>query len=104
MTETAPPVLLSIDARGIATATLNRPHKGNAYNAGMLEGLIAGLDQLRPDAAIRGLVIRGAGAHFQAGADIDWLAEVAAYPPEPAFAASLATTEAMRKRACLSLS
>jgi len=42
-------------------------------------------------------VIRGAGAHFQAGADIDWLAEVAAYPPEPAFAASLATTEAMRK-------
>ena len=97
MTETEKPVLLSIDARGIATATLNRPHKGNAYNAAMLEGLIAGLDQLRPDTAIRGLVIRGAGAHFQAGADIDWLAEVAAYPPEPAFAASLATTEAMRK-------
>jgi methylglutaconyl-CoA hydratase len=97
MTETDKPVLLTIDARGIATATLNRPHKGNAYNAAMLEGLITGLDQLRPDAAIRGLVIRGAGAHFQAGADIDWLAEVAAYPPELAFAASLATTEAMRK-------
>ena len=97
MTETEKPVLLTIDLRGIATATLNRPHKGNAYNAAMLEGLIAGLDQLRPDAAIRGLVIRGAGAHFQAGADIDWLAEVAAYPPEPAFAASMATTEAMRK-------
>lgn len=97
MTNPDQPVLLAIDARGIATATLNRPHKGNAYNAAMLEGLMAGLDQLRPDAAIRGLVIRGAGAHFQAGADIDWLAEVAAYPPEPAFAASLATTEAMRK-------
>ena len=27
------PVLLSIDARGIATATLNRPQFGNAYNA-----------------------------------------------------------------------
>ena len=27
------PVLLAIDARGVATATLNRPKVGNAYNA-----------------------------------------------------------------------
>ncbi len=35
MTEEAP-VLLSVDARGVATATLNRPRVGNAYNEAML--------------------------------------------------------------------
>jgi len=91
------PVLLAIDARGIATATLNRPAKGNAYNEDLLGALIAGLDRLRDDATVRALVIRGAGKHFQAGADIDWLAQAAGYGPEQAFAASMATTTAMQK-------
>ncbi|WP_170979199.1 enoyl-CoA hydratase-related protein [Roseomonas sp. HF4] len=91
------PVLLSIDARGIATATLNRPSKGNAYNGDLLGALIAGLDRLRDDPAVRALVIRGAGRHFQAGADLDWLAEAATYGPEQAYAASMATTTAMQK-------
>jgi methylglutaconyl-CoA hydratase len=90
-----PPILLSRDARGIATLTLNRPRVGNAYDAALLDGLIAGLDALRDDAAVRAIVIRGAGRHFAAGADINWLAEVADYPPDRAFAASLATTRAM---------
>lgn len=91
------PVLLSIDARGIATATLNRPARGNAYNEDLLGALIAGLDRLRDDPAVRALVIRGAGKHFQAGADLDWLAEAATYGPEQAYAASMATTTAMQK-------
>jgi methylglutaconyl-CoA hydratase len=90
------PVLLSTDARGVATVTLNRPEVGNAYNAAMLDGLIDGLTRLAPDPAIRALVIRGAGRHFQAGADIGWLNEVAAYPPAGNYAASLATTRAMQ--------
>ena len=90
------PVLISRDARGIVTATLNRPELGNAYNAALLEALIAGLESLARDATIRALVVRGAGRHFAAGADINWLAEVAAYPPEQAFEASLATTRAMQ--------
>jgi methylglutaconyl-CoA hydratase len=91
------PVLLSLDARGIATAMLNRPEKGNAYDEEMLAALIRGLDALRDDPAVRVLVIRGAGRHFQAGADLDWLARAATYAPEQAFAASLATTTAMQK-------
>ncbi len=90
------PVLLSTDARGIATATLNRPQFGNAYNAALLEGVIAGLETLRDDPAVRALVIRGAGKHFQAGADINWLAEVAEYPPEANYQASLTTIRAMQ--------
>jgi methylglutaconyl-CoA hydratase len=90
------PVLLDIDARGVATVTLNRPEVGNAYNADLLDALISGLERLAKDDAVRCLVIRGAGRHFQAGADIRWLNEVAHYPPAENFAASLATTRAMQ--------
>jgi methylglutaconyl-CoA hydratase len=89
-------VLLDVDAQGVATVTLNRPEVGNAYNAAMLEGLISGLQRLAGDAGVRCLVIRGAGKHFQAGADIRWLNEVAHYPPAENFAASMATTRAMQ--------
>lgn len=93
---TEQPVLLSVDARGVATVTLNRPQVGNAYNAAMLQGLIDGLTRMAPDPAVRCLVIRGAGKHFQAGADIGWLNEVAHYPPAENYAASVATTRAMQ--------
>ena len=90
-------VLLDIAANGVATATLNRPERGNAYDEEMLAALIGGLDRLAADRGIRALVLRGAGKHFQAGADVHWLNKAAAYPPEQAYAASHATVEAMRK-------
>ena len=90
------PVLLDINARGVATVTLNRPEVGNAYNAALLDGLIAGLTDLAGNPAVRCLVIKGAGKHFQAGADIRWLGEVAHYPPAENYAASVATTRAMQ--------
>ena len=93
---TEPVLLQSIDPRGVATVTLNRPSVGNAYNAEMLDALIDGLRALADDAAVRCLVIRGAGRHFQAGADIRWLRQVADYQPEDNFKASLATTRAMQ--------
>jgi methylglutaconyl-CoA hydratase len=95
MTEQTP-VLLATDSRGIATVTLNRPEVGNAYNEAMLTALIAGLRRLADDPAVRCLVVRGAGRHFQAGADIRWLNEATDYPPERNFAASMATTRAMQ--------
>jgi methylglutaconyl-CoA hydratase len=89
-------VLLEIDGRGVATATLNRPEVGNAYNEEMLQQLIGGLERLADDETVRCLVIRGAGRHFQAGADIKWLGQVAHYPPAQNYAASYATTKAMQ--------
>jgi methylglutaconyl-CoA hydratase len=89
-------VLTFVDARGVATITLNRPERGNAYNANMLAARIAGLQHLAADSAVRCLVIRGAGRHFQAGADINWLREVADYAPEANFDASPVTTRAMQ--------
>lgn len=91
------PVLVDIDARGVATATLNRPERGNAYDEDLLAALIDGLTALEADSQVRVLVIRGAGRHFQAGADINWLGRAAKYAPPEAFAASMATTTAMQK-------
>ncbi len=91
-----PLVLLETDPNGVATATLNRPEVGNAYNEELLHELIAGLAKLAPDPAIRCLILRGAGKHFQAGADINWLGRATSYPPEQNYAASMATTRAMQ--------
>ena len=88
-------VMLDTDARGVATATLNRPKTGNAYNLEMLEQMLAGLSRLAADPAVRCLVLRGAGRHFQVGADINWLNEAGRYKPEQAFAASLTTVRAV---------
>jgi methylglutaconyl-CoA hydratase len=90
-----PIVLLDIADNGVATATLNRPEIGNAYNLAMLERVIAGLEALAADPAVRCLVIRGAGRHFQAGADINWLNEAGPYPPDKALAASMTTVRAL---------
>jgi methylglutaconyl-CoA hydratase len=56
--------------RGVATLTLNRPHKSNAYDKAMQRALDAHLAHAGDDAAIRLLVLRGAGTHFCAGADL----------------------------------
>jgi len=89
-------VLLDVDTRGVAHVTLNRPELGNAYDEDLLAALIEGLVRLEADGSVRALVIRGAGRHFQAGADINWLARAAEYPPERAYVASMATTRAMQ--------
>ncbi len=89
-------VLVNIDARGVANVTLNRPEVGNAYNEDLLDELITGLQTLAPDASVRCLVLRGAGRHFQAGADINWLGRAANYGPEQNYTASMATTRAMQ--------
>ena len=89
------PVLYVVDARGVAHVTLNRPQVGNAYNEALLTALIGGLQTLAADHRVRALVLRGAGKHFQAGADINWLNEATEYSPDRAFTASLATTRAM---------
>ena len=43
---TANPVLWDLDARGVATVTLNRPEVNNAYDAGLINGVLAAMDEL----------------------------------------------------------
>lgn len=73
----APPLQVAIDSRGVATVRLNRPRRNNAYDGALLQALLDGLGALQADPAVRVIVLRGNGAHFQAGADLGWLREVA---------------------------
>ena len=57
-------------ARGVATVTLNRPDKLNAFNQDMIEELHRHVGELAGDARVRVMVLRAAGKHFSAGADV----------------------------------
>ena len=90
------PVLWGIDARGIATVTLNRPEVNNAYDGAMIDGLLAALDALGQAKGLRAVVLKGNGKHFQAGADLKWINEVRRSSPEENLRVSRATAEAVQ--------
>lgn len=69
MEQTVPDLLLAREGR-VATLTLNRPQKMNALSPALLDELIHACEQLSADDEVRVVVLRGAGAHFSAGADL----------------------------------
>ena len=89
-------VLSEVDARGVATVRLNRPQVHNAYDGALIDALIAALERLAADPRVRLLVLRGNGKHFQAGADLAWLKQVAGFALEDNVAFSRRTAAAMR--------
>jgi methylglutaconyl-CoA hydratase len=60
-------------AGAVARVTLNRPDKRNAINAELMEGVRDGLARAGADAAVRVIVLTGAGADFCSGADLSGL-------------------------------
>jgi len=66
-------LLVETNARGVATVTLNRPEVHNAIDDVSIAELSVTLDRLAGDAAVRVLVLTGAGASFSAGADLNWM-------------------------------
>lgn len=67
-------VLLSVTPGGTAIITLNRPEKHNAFNADVIAALSDIFETLRANTGeVRMVVLRGAGASFSAGADLEWM-------------------------------
>jgi enoyl-CoA hydratase/carnithine racemase len=70
MTAPAFETLLYAVDEGIATITLNRPDKLNAFTAKMMAEMIAAFDLTDADDDVRVVIVTGAGRGFCAGADL----------------------------------
>jgi isohexenylglutaconyl-CoA hydratase len=71
------------DAAGVRRLTLNRPEARNAMSPEMVAELEAALRDTAARADLRALVMRGAGGHFCAGADLKNLMAGGLKPPQP---------------------
>ncbi|MGH8225214.1 MAG: enoyl-CoA hydratase/isomerase family protein [Gammaproteobacteria bacterium] len=88
-------VLLDMDARGVATLTLNRPEKHNAFDDVLIGELTQKLKKLNDDANVRVVVLTGAGKSFSAGADLNWMRSMASYGEKENLEDALALAELM---------
>ncbi len=70
-------LLTSIDARGVATLTLNRPKRHNAFDRVLVAKMTSALHRLDDSPDVRVVIITGAGETFCAGADIEWMKNIA---------------------------
>ena len=65
-------ILFEVES-GIATLTLNRPEKLNAYTLEMGDEIVDAFARIRTDDAVRVVVLTGAGRGFCAGVDLEAL-------------------------------
>ncbi len=82
-------LILAETSDRIATITLNRPEKLNAFGGTMREELRAALDAAAADRAIRCVIVTGAGRAFCAGGDIDAMRRMQQQRDAASFAALL---------------
>jgi len=67
---------------GIATITLNRPDKMNAFTPGIVGGIHESIEDASSDDEVRVIIITGTGRAFCSGADVKAMAERASQPDD----------------------
>ncbi|MFH1119353.1 MAG: enoyl-CoA hydratase/isomerase family protein [Bacteroidota bacterium] len=73
----------------VATIWLNRPEIRNAFNEVMIGELIKAFHEVSSLDDVRVIVLRGRGKSFCAGADLNWMRDVATYSYEQNYKESL---------------
>lgn len=63
----------TIDDRGIARVTLDRPDRHNAFDETLIAALTAAFTALGSNSQVRAIILSGNGKSFCAGADIAWM-------------------------------
>lgn len=63
----------------VATVTLNRPERRNAFDDRLIAELAEVFGVLNADPSIRAVILRGAGKSFCAGADLEWMGRMAGF-------------------------
>ncbi|MFT4731994.1 MAG: methylglutaconyl-CoA hydratase [Gammaproteobacteria bacterium] len=72
-------ITIDIDERGVATVTLNRPHIHNAFDDTVIDELIEAFESIHQDNDVRVMVLAANGKSFCAGADLNWMKQMASY-------------------------
>lgn len=90
-------VTTSIDSRGVATLTLNRPEKHNALDGATMGEMYEALTRLGNDPQARVVVLTGAGASFCAGADIGHMRSMMNFTEEQNVADAQVLARLLRK-------
>lgn len=74
--------LLINHCAGICTLTLNKPATHNAFDQSLIQALTIALQQAKQDPAVQVVVLTANGSTFSAGADLNWMAQMANYSYE----------------------
>lgn len=72
-------LVTKIDDNGIATLTLNRPGRHNAFDDGLIVDITSALIELGAASNVRVVILAASGASFSAGADLSWMQRMASY-------------------------
>jgi methylglutaconyl-CoA hydratase len=67
---------------GVVQLTMSRPEVFNAFDESMIAELDSAFEQLAADDSTRVVVLAGAGKHFSAGADLQWMQRASTATPE----------------------
>lgn len=73
------PIRSEVDARGVATITMDRSEVRNAFDDALIADLTAAAGRVAADNAVRVVVLTGAGEVFSAGADLNWMRRMRDY-------------------------
>lgn len=72
-------VQINISDKGVATVTLTRPEKHNAFDDAIISELTDAFNAVNANADARVMILAAEGKSFSAGADLNWMKRMAAY-------------------------
>ncbi|WP_438862643.1 enoyl-CoA hydratase/isomerase family protein [Neptunicella sp.] len=72
-------ILYQVDPNGVATVTLNRPEKHNAFDDQLISELTELFQKIANTPDIRVMILAANGKSFCAGADLNWMKRMASY-------------------------
>ena len=82
MSDNSNSVLYNVDERGVATVTLNKPDKHNAFDDQVIAELTHIFHEIAERHDIKLMVLASSGKSFSAGADLGWMKRMAEYSYE----------------------
>jgi methylglutaconyl-CoA hydratase len=94
-------ILHAVDSQGIATITLNRPDRHNAFDDALLKELRDTIRAFGQNRKVRVVVLGAAGKSFSAGADLNWMRRMAGYSEQENYQDALAMAEFFMELATL---